>query len=62
MLTFEYPQSEREGPPYSVSFEDVEREFSGQFSPTLLDRVSRTEENRWELSEVHEPVISLARS
>ena len=62
MLTFEYPQSEREGPPYSVSFEDVEREFSGEFRPSLLDRVSRTEGNRWDLSEVFEPVILLVRS
>jgi thiopurine S-methyltransferase len=62
MVTFEYPQSEREGPPYSVSFEDVQRELRGQFSLSLLDRVSRTEDNRWELSEVYEPVIFLVRS
>jgi len=61
MVTFEYPQEEREGPPYSVSIEDVIRHFGGSFQVDLAERLDRTEGNRWELTEVFEAVISLAR-
>ena len=43
MMTFEYPQSERNGPPFSVSLSDVEEHFEETFSVDLLERVDLTE-------------------
>jgi len=62
MLTFEYPQEEREGPPYSVAFDDVVAQFEGLFEVTLRECLDLTAKNRWELSRVLEPVMSLRRS
>jgi len=61
MLTFDYPQSERDGPPYSVAFDAVETQFGGLFEVELLDCLDFTADNRWELSQVLEPVIRLRR-
>jgi thiopurine S-methyltransferase len=61
MLTFEYPQSEREGPPYSVSLDAVQQEFRRSFDVELLECLDLTEGNRWALSQVLEPVMSLQR-
>ena len=61
MMTFDYPQNEREGPPFSVGFGDIETHFSTAFRVALLDCIDLTEGNRWELSRVHKPVIHLTR-
>jgi thiopurine S-methyltransferase len=61
MLTFDYPQSEREGPPFSVSFADVRQQFGRPFDVQLLETLDLTEGNRWALSRVLEPVMSLNR-
>ncbi len=61
MLTFEYPSEERDGPPFSVSFQDVEEAFSGLYRGELLDCLDLTEGNRWQLSRVLKPVVSLRR-
>lgn len=61
MVTFEYPQQEREGPPFSVGIDDVTRYFGGSFEVDLVKRFDRTEGNRWELTQVFEPVITLVR-
>lgn len=59
MLTFDYPAEERNGPPFSVSFQDVEQIFGERFRLKLIDCVDLTEGNRWELSRVWKPVIEL---
>jgi thiopurine S-methyltransferase len=61
MLTFEYPQEERNGPPYSVAFDSVVAQFGGDFEVELLECLDLTAENRWGLSSVLEPVMSLRR-
>ena len=61
MLTFDYPANEREGPPFSVSFADVEATFGHAFTIQQLDCIDLTEGNRWELSRVLKPVVSLRR-
>ena len=61
MMTFDYPQEERDGPPFSVRYADVEVHFEDTFHLTLLERVDMTEGNRWELSRVHKPVVHLIR-
>ena len=61
MLTFEYPQSERRGPPFSVSLADVSGCFGSRWIVDMLDRIDLTESNRWNLSQIHEPVIHLIR-
>ncbi len=61
MMTFEYPQDERNGPPFSVCLSDVEEHFEETFSVELLERIDMTEGNRWSLSSVHKPVIRLRR-
>ena len=62
MLTFEYNQMEREGPPFSVSFKDVGAHFSGTFDVALLETLDLSARNHWGLSWVHEPVMRLNRS
>jgi thiopurine S-methyltransferase len=62
MLTFEYAQEQRKGPPYSVSFKDACGQFGEGFDVTLLETLDLTEGNKWDLSWVHEPVMSLTRS
>lgn len=61
MLTFDYPAEERPGPPFSVSYADVEHHFGEQFDLTLLDCLDLTPGNRWELSRIDKPVIRLQR-
>jgi len=61
MLTFDYPAAEREGPPFSVSFADVEAVFGHAFATVQMDCLDLTEGNRWELSRVWKPVVSLRR-
>ena len=62
MLTFEYDQHQREGPPYSVSFNDISAHFGGAFDVNLIETLDLTEGNRWQLSWVHEPVVKLTRA
>ena len=61
MLTFDYPQAERGGPPFSVSFSDVVAQLGESFDCTLVDTLDLTEDNRWSLSRLEEPVIRLKR-
>ena len=61
MMTFAYPQDERDGPPFSVRVSDVDQHFGARFSVDLVDRVDLTAGNRWNLSSVHKPVIHLRR-
>lgn len=61
MLTFDYPVNERKGPPFSVSFTDVEAAFGHAFTIRQLDCLDLTEGNRWELSRVLKQVVSLRR-
>ena len=61
MMTFEYPQSERNGPPFSVGLADVQEHFEPYFDVEHLERIDLTEGNRWSLSCVHKPVIRLSR-
>jgi thiopurine S-methyltransferase len=61
MLTFDYPQAERNGPPFSVGISDVEAHFSDGFEMELLEQLDLTAENRWNLSRIHKPVLSLRR-
>ena len=62
MSTFEYPQAQRDGPPFSVSFADVQHHFGHGFDATLIETLDVTEGNRWELTRVHVPLIHLIRS
>jgi len=62
MLTFDYPQIERSGPPFSVSLEDVQGCFASRWTVQLLDMLDLTESNRWQLSQLHEPIIQLSRA
>ena len=61
MLTFDYPQAERGGPPFSVGFNDVSRCFESAWTVELIDTVDLTVGNRWELTRLQEPVIRLSR-
>jgi len=61
MLTFDYPQAERNGPPFSVGQSDVRAHFSEHFEMELLEQLDLTAENRWNLSRIHKPVLSLKR-
>ena len=61
MMTFEYPKTERNGPPFSVCLADVEQHFGETFQVEMVDRIDLTSGNRWELSRVHKPVIRLTR-
>lgn len=61
MLTFDYPIDERQGPPFSVSLADVEAAFAHAFTVVQLDCLDLTDGNRWELSRVLKPVLSLRR-
>ena len=61
MLTFDYPADERDGPPFSVSLEEVRSHFEPLFTVKSLDCIDLTDGNRWELSRVWKPVIHLSR-
>ena len=61
MLTFDYPAEERNGPPFSVSYADIEHHFGDRFDLELLDCLDLTPGNRWELSRIAKPVIRLQR-
>jgi len=61
MLTFDYPQNERNGPPFSVGFHDVKGCFEPGWAVELIDTMELTSGNRWELSRLQEPVIHLSR-
>jgi thiopurine S-methyltransferase len=61
MLTFDYPQAERQGPPYSVSAADVLAQVGGYFHCALVGCIDLTADNRWSLSRVQAPILRLSR-
>ena len=61
MLAFAYSQGDREGPPFSVSYEDVQQQFSDRFDVSLIQTLDLTKGNRWQYRWVHEPIIKLRR-
>ena len=61
MMTFDYPKTERDGPPYSVCLADVEQNFGSTFRIEMVERIDLTPGHRWTLSRVHKPVIRLTR-
>ena len=61
MLTFDYPQAEMMGPPYSVGVADVQGHFGTHFDMQLHETLDLTEGNRWTLSRVQKHVLSLNR-
>jgi thiopurine S-methyltransferase len=61
MLTFEYPQAERQGPPFSVGISDVEAHFAADFELKQLEQLDLTADNHFNLSRVHKHAVSLKR-
>ena len=62
VLTFDYPQVERDGPPFSVSYDDVVSTLQASWSVDLLETLNLADRNRWELSRLQEPVIQIRRA
>ena len=60
-LTFAYPQSEMEGPPFSVGEDDLRQACAGLFEIQLLECVDLTEGNRWSLTQVLKPIFGVRR-
>ena len=60
-LTFAYPQSEMEGPPFSVGEDDLRQVCAGLFEIQLLECVDLTEGNRWSLTQVLKPIFGVRR-
>lgn len=42
LITFEYDQSQQDGPPFSISSEEINQHYSAHYSITLLDSVAVT--------------------
>ena len=61
MLVFDYPQAEREGPPYSVSATDVSVHFGEYFHCALVDCIELTADNHWSLSRLQAPILGFKR-
>lgn len=60
-LTFAYPQAEMDGPPFSVSEDDLRAACDGLFDVECLDCVDLTEGNRWSLTQVLKPIFKVTR-
>ena len=60
-LTFAYPQSEMDGPPFSVSEVDLRTACDGLFDVEALECVDLTEGNRWSLTQVLKPIFGIQR-
>ena len=61
LITFAYPQEEMEGPPFSLSDNDVEELFSNGFEVECLERLDLTDEKDRGLSQVKSSVFRIRR-
>ena len=64
LITMDYPEAEKQGPPFSVPSEAVEALCAGRFATSLLSRddlIARDGVSRWQLTRVHELSFALRR-
>ena len=61
LITFTYPQEEMEGPPFSLSDNDVKVLFSNGFEVECLDQLDLTDEKGRGLSQVTSSVFRIRR-
>ena len=62
LITFTYPQEEMQGPPFSLSDNDVEELFSNGFEVKCLERLDLTDEKDRGLSQVKSSVFAIKRT
>ena len=61
LITFSYPQEEMDGPPYSLSDDDVQHLFSDGFVVECLERIDLGDEKERGLSHVTSSVFQIKR-
>ena len=61
LITFAYPQEEMEGPPFSLSDNDVKELFSNGFEVECLEQIDLTDEKDRGLSQVKSSVFRIKR-
>lgn len=61
LITFSYPENELQGPPYSLSDDEVETLFSHHFELECLERINLEDERDRGLSSSHSSVYKITR-
>ena len=61
LITFAYPKEEMEGPPFSLSDNEVKELFSNGFEVELLEQIDLTDEKDRGLSQVTSSVFQIKR-
>jgi len=62
LITFTYPQEEMEGPPFSLSDNEVKELFSNGFEVELLEQIDLTDEKDRGLSQVKSSVFRINKA
>ena len=62
LITFTYPQEEMEGPPFSLSDNEVKELFSNGFEVELLEQIDLTDERDRGLSQVKSSVFRINKA